>query len=682
MTKTFSLRRLFLASLFTTLLSSPPHPTFGQSEFTESGKPVYPAGILAGKTNQNKDTVFLPLRRTDIRLHLTGGVLTSEVEQEFTNTSKHPLEAIYVFPLPSKATVTEMELRVGNRIIRSIVKEKEEAKKIYEAAKSSGRKAALVEQERPNIFTTSVANFQPGETVKIKLITIQAAEFHQGSYNITFPMVVGPRYIPGNLPYAHNNRITPPLAHPTFDTRHRARIETTIEGIPAAEITSNTHAIKVNTPRDPSGPFQISLRKKLVLPNCDFNLKIRLADNQTPTLSVVRSENEDTEYSLITLFPPTDDANGKAQEAMPRDVLFLIDTSGSMSGESIGQAKAGLLACLKRMNPQDQFTIVRFSDEYSSFSPDLRPADESRLEAGRSYINHLQSGGGTEMQPALQHTLRIPGRDDSMRLVVFLTDGAVGNEKSLLRLLDQELGNARLFTFGIGSAPNEFLMRKMAEMGRGQTRFIRSHEDVGEVMADFFKTLDSPVMTGLNLIFRDRKGLPLQEISYYPNPLPDIFRERPVQVVARYPKGSLQSIQITGTSDATERSYDYNLDDGRNVNSKSIGKLHGRAQINELMLARMRTDEEDQLYDLKRQIVETALDHQLVTQFTSRVAVEEQVKLTLLGQLRSVKVPTLLPRGWNPGAFFPTSTTDPLLILVAIMMILVAGSLFTFRKKA
>ncbi len=644
------------------------------------------AGVLAGVPDaaangggQSPAPIALPLKKTDVHLNISGGLIEGEVTQVFTNNTDTVLEAVYVFPLPSEATVMSMELRMGDRVIRSVVREREEARKQYEAAKSQGHKAALLEGERPNIFTTSVANFNPGETVQIRFTYLQAAEYQRGKYSVTFPMVVGPRYIPFRIPVPDAERITPPILHPAMEGGHRVSLTATITGLPVKSISSSTHAIRTTSP-DNGQTYEVKLREGATLPNSEFHLDIQLKGGGEPELSVVTTEAHEATFGLVTLFPPLGLSKDKMPPRVPRDVLFLIDTSGSMNGESIGQAQTGLLRCLDMLQPQDMFTIVRFASDYSAFAPELRPATPESLEAARSYVRTLVADGGTEMQTALDYTLSIPSeRQNALRLVVFLTDGDVGNEDSLMRLLNAKLGAARVFTFGIGSAPNEFLMRRLAELGRGQSRFIRSHEDIGTVMSDFFRTLDQPAMTNVRLDWQTKDGKPATDIMAYPQLCPDVFVDRPVQMVAKLPPGFDGRLEVTGNIAGGQVTKAFSLAGASRTQHEGIATLFGQAAVDDLMYQRLRTNDATELQNLRDKIVRTAIDYQLVTAFTSRVAIEEQITRAPDGTLTRVNVPTMLPRGWNPSGFFATGTNDPLRLLIGLTAIFAGLLLLAFR---
>lgn len=630
------------------------------------------AGVLFSRSSTNETRRILPLKKTEVKTEVTAGLTQTEVIQRFRNDTDTPLEAVYIFPLPSETAVTDFEIRTKNSIIRSVVKERAAAKATYEAAKTAGKKTALLEQERPNIFTTSVANLLPGETVDICFSYVETLHFKNDRYDITFPMVVGERYIP--FTFAPNGlpqtgvtdaaRLNPPVLHPNIDPEHRLSIEVTLAGLPIQNITSSTHAIHVE--KQDETRQTVTLAREITIPDSEFNITVHLKPNSLPAATFVQSPAENEAFGLLSVFPPI--GQKRIAPALPKDVIFLIDTSGSMSGESMAQAKSGLKRCLKILSPKDRFTIVRFASDHSWFSPELRDASSGKLESALEYIDGLESGGGTEMQPALEYVLDIPRAEDRMPLVIFLTDGDVGNESSLIALLSKKLGNARLFTFGIGSAPNEFLMHRMAEVGRGQSRFIRSHEDIGEVMADFFQTLESPVLTDVSVQWED------DSVHVYPECCPDIFYGRPLQLVARADQPFSGHVRIAGTLNNNPVEYFVELNPPDSVTHPAISQLYGRMKIKDLMLAWMQADDPAHRIELKETITRTALKHQLITRFTSRVAVEERV-IVENNNLTTVKVPVPSPKGWQLHA---TATHETATLLLGLTMLL--GGALTWKQ--
>jgi len=632
-------------------------------------------GVLYASVDNGKKLI-LPLKKTDVDINVTSGIVQANVTQTYTNDTHSTLEAIYIFPLPSNATVTDMELRVGNRIIKSEVQEKKAAKRTYTKAKREGRKTALLEQTRENIFKTSVANFHPGETVEVSFSYIEKMQYKVGEYEVNFPMVVGQRYIPFSISPDDNSNakitsdvkdaqdLNPPLLHTNTVNAHFLSINVDVNGLPIKEITSSTHSIKVEK-RAPQ-KFIVRLTNGATIPDCDFNIKLKLQSDNSPQITNLSSIRGTDSYGMTTVFPPTKKLK---QKSVARDVIFLIDTSGSMRGSSIGQAKEGLKLCMDLLKPEDKFTIVRFASEFSYFSPALREVNADKIQSAKGYVNTLQAGGGTEMQKALDYVLGLQLRPEAIPMIVFLTDGCVGNEDTLFRLLNNKLGNGRLFTFGIGSAPNEHLMRKMAEIGRGQSRFIRSHEDIGEVMSDFFRTLENPVLTDIKITWKEKGNSNYTTFDHYPKKCPDVFYERPLQIFTKRPLNFRGMMRITGKLNGQKVNYDFAVDE--NEKYPAIEKMYAREQINDIQYKILKTRNEP---FLRKDIIQIALEHQLVTNYTSRVAVEYELKEEMCpdGNLRSVKVPVNLPKGWDPKGFHSTATNNVLLLLIGFPIFIVA----------
>jgi Ca-activated chloride channel family protein len=360
-------------------------------------------------------------------------------------------------------------------------------------------------------------------------------------------------------------------------------------------------------------------------------------------------------------------------------VIFVIDTSGSMQGESISQAKTGLRHCLKMLTERDFFTIIRFASDFSAFSPDLRQAAASRVGAAGLYVDGLSADGGTEMQKAMAHALSLRRRPDAMTIVVFLTDGDVGNEDTLLALLKNNLGSARLFSFGIGSAPNEFLVRKMGELGRGQARFIRSHEDVGEVVSDFFKTLGAPVLTDVSVSWIDNVTGENAKVETYPSPCPDVFLERPLQVVAKIPSGFSGRLRVEGRQNGRAKVHEQPIPPPGGAGSRAMEALFGGEKINQLMIESMTTDDATARPKIESEVLATALDYQLLCKFTARVAVEEKVERYPDGSLKTVNVPVPVPNGWT--GFAATATTDPVKALCACLIAAAGLALLVWERR-
>ena len=428
-----------------------------------------------------------PNLATEASFRVAGVVARATVRQRFQNATDGWVEGVYVFPLPENAAVDHLLMKVGEREIEGQIREREQAKPEYQQAKSEGKKASLVEQERPNLFTTSVANLGPGETLVVEIEFQQTLSFDEGEVRLRFPLVVGPRYIPGLVPDA--SRITPPLVQAGEPLRNPVSIEVELDpGFPVLSLVSRYHAIVSQPMVD--GRYHVKLREELVPADRDFELAWTPKPGAMPRGALFRQERGGATYALLTLFPPV----GPEVEAtrLPREIVYVIDTSGSMEGLSIQQARKALALAVERLGPDDRFNVIQFNSFTQALWNDTRLATPENRNAARRWVERLAARGGTEMAGALEAAL--VGSDDPrlVRQVVFLTDGSVGNEAQLFGIIKERLGDTRLFTVGIGSAPNSHFMTKAAEFGHGTFTYIGDLREVEEKMTSLFQRIEAP----------------------------------------------------------------------------------------------------------------------------------------------------------------------------------------------
>jgi Ca-activated chloride channel family protein len=626
----------------------------------------------------------VPLQHTDVSIDVRGLVASATVSQVYVNRTDTPVEAVYVFPLPHEAAVYEMEMRVGDRLIRSVVKEREQARQTYQAARSEGKRAALVEQERPNVFTTSLANLMPGDRVEVRLSYVEPLAWQDGRVRLVFPMVVGPRYIPGQAldrpdtgtgwapdttQVADASRITPPLRNPdgglgaesrsdgspqgARDGIHSRRATPEVRpghdialrvradlGAPLAAVTSPSHEIEWTAEQ---GAAVVTLARHATLPNRDFVLELKREETSLPQTALFLSPDArggETHFMLVA-YPPSPES---LAQRPPLELVFLIDVSGSMQGTSIEQARAALLQGLDRLRPDDHFNIVAYDHQYRWFAPAAVQAGAEGLEQGRQFVRGLQAEGGTELLPALRHVLDTPVTPGLTRYIVLLTDGCLGNEDEVFGALERGLRQSRLFTVAIGSAPNHLLATRMARYGRGSFTHIA---DVGEVQAQMGRLLDqidSPVLTGLALSW---DGATAEQV--FPERLPDLFLRQPLVVYGRLPgfaRGRLR-LSAQGAGAPFEQEIPFAAETAQF--HPGITTLWARQLVDERMDAWRRAEEGDEREKVRLALVEHAVRYHLVTRFTSLVAVEEMVA-NPDGSLRQARVPTELPAGWKMEA--------------------------------
>ncbi|MGB8477114.1 MAG: marine proteobacterial sortase target protein [Candidatus Acidiferrum sp.] len=632
----------------------------------------------------------IPLAHTDVALDVRGLVEAATVTQQYVNNSSEPVEAVYVFPLPHDAAVYDMEIRIGNRVIHSVIRERQEAKRIYEAAKSHGKRAALVEEERPNIFTASVANIMPGDHIDVRLRYVEPLKWEDSRMRLDFPMVVGPRYIPGTQAVGHQgtgwamdtnevadaSRITPPVRNPESRPGHDISITVNLDpGFEFGSVKSVSHAINVQHLAD--GRQQIELAGGATIPNKDFVLEIQQAESTQPKTALFlspESNSGQTEF-LLTAFPPT----VQPTKRVPVEMLYLIDISGSMEGTSIEQARGALLQALDRLNPGDRFAIEAFNNSFYEFASEPLSATPDNVAAARQYVQGLQAGGGTEMLPALLHLMQKPEIPGYVRNIILLTDGDLGNEEEVFAALRRNLGAARLFTVAIGSAPNFFLATKMAQFGRGTFTHIANNSEITEQMGRLLETIESPVLTDVKLSFEG-----VQVSNLYPQQTPDLFLRQPLVVYGRITQGTKGIVHLTARAGDQTYAASFAFDTSKSTFHPGITTLWARQRVEDLM-DKWRLADEDARAGIRSELITHAIQYHLVTRFTSLVAVEEIVA-NAGGELKTVPVPTELPAGMQMDKVFgapATGTADAFFEALGVVLLLMSMILWLVtRRKA
>jgi Ca-activated chloride channel family protein len=590
----------------------------------------------------------------DVDVTVSGPTLRARVTQVFRNSTKDWVEATYVYPLPDGGAVDTLKMVIGDRVVVGDIKERQQAHLIYQEAKRNGQKAALTEQERPNIFTNSVANIGPGETVLVQIEYQEPVHQSGDQFSLRIPLVVGPRYNPepvvqtvdlragdngwgtaANDPVPDRDRISPPV----LDPKHHAPVNPTSisirlqAGFPLGEVKSHFHNVKIDSPDNATR--LITLADGTVPADRDFELTWTAAAEKTPSVGVFREHVAGGDYVLAYVTPPV--VNDAEQKPLPREVIFVIDNSGSMGGTSIVQAKAGLLYALGRLQPSDRFNVIRFDHTMDVLFPDVVRADSAHLAQAKAFVTALQASGGTEMIPPMRAALTDhEANANTVRQVVFLTDGCIGNEQQLFDTITSMRGRSRVFMVGIGSAPNSYLMTRAAELGRGAFTHIGSVEQVESRMRELFGKLGSPAVTQLSVTFSDTKA------DMTPVALPDLYRGEPLVLAAKL--GRLAgTMEIKGR--IGDRPWSVTLPLGGAAEGRGLSKLWARRKITDAEVAQtLRTLTVD---DANKTILALALEHQLVTRLTSLIAVDQMVTRPAGEPLKVSELPLNLPAGWD-----------------------------------
>ena len=422
-----------------------------------------------------------PLRHTDVQVRIAGPLARVTVTQEFHNPFAEKIEAVYTFPLPPDSAVDDMTMHVGDRTIRGLIKPRDEARKIYEEARRTGRIASLLDQERPNIFTQAVANILPGATVKIQIAYVETVPYEAGAYSFNFPMVVAPRYMPRRgVPDAA--RIAPPVTPEGTRAGHDISVEVHLDaGVPIESLESRTHEVSIDRPN----PRQavVKLRDKAVIPNKDFILKYGVAGRRIEDAVLTH-----TGYFTLLLQPPD---RVQPEEIAPKELVFVLDTSGSMSGFPIEKAKEAMGLALDGLHPRDTFNLITFAGDTHILFPNPVPATAENRRLAREFLSSRSGGGGTEMMKAIRAALAPSDAPERTRVVCFMTDGEVGNDLEILAEV-QRHPNARVFAFGIGSSVNHFLLDGMARYGRGEVEYVGLQDDGSAAARRFHERVNSP----------------------------------------------------------------------------------------------------------------------------------------------------------------------------------------------
>jgi len=620
---------------------------------TAFAEPRETQGSLQVLDGSGKSKGICPLKHTDVKAEITGFLSRVVVTQEFENPFKEKIEAVYTFPLPQNAAVDDMTMTVGDRTVRGKILRREEAQAVYEAAKKGGQVASLLDQERPNIFTQSVANIMPGEQVKIIISYVETLKYEDGSYEFVFPMVVGPRYIPGsptgekvNASAANTDavpdggRITPPLVPEGMRAGHDVSIDLTLDaGLPIDSLASKSQEVDVERPDIRRA--HVRLKNNSVIPNKDFTLRYDVAGKRIDDALLTHRSERGGFFTLI-LQPPE---RVTVEDATPKELVFVLDTSGSMSGFPIEKAKETLKLAMDSLYPADTFNLITFSGDTRILFPEPVAATPENLKKAQAFLAGSNGYGGTEMMKAISAALDPSDAQDHVRIVCFMTDGYVGNDMAIISEV-QKHPNARVFAFGIGGSVNRFLLDKMAEVGRGEVEYVAMTDDGSAAARRFHERVRNPLLTDISV---DWNGLPVADV--YPKRVPDLFGAKPVILTGRYTTGGRGVVRLKGRMSGREfvREIPVEFPEGQTQHDV-LASLWARTRIEDLMSQDYNGAQQGAMRpELKETITNLGLEYRLMTQFTSFVAVEEMI-VTDGGQPRRIDVPVEVPEGVNRDA--------------------------------
>lgn len=656
---------------------------------------------------------------TQMDMDISGLIAKVTVLQSFTNPGDDWKEGIYVFPLDEKAAVNGMEMMVGERRIEGRIQEKAVAQKLYQQAKAEGKKASLVSQQRPNMFRQKVANIPPGETISVRLIYTQRVDYLNGEFSVRVPLTLTQRYLPrapvtvgsayagsadprgasdeeawaladvgtryllsasgfATPAVSDGHLINPPFINTpemSVNTQagpvlsHRATVRINLApGFSLADVQSLYHDVDINKSRN--GLYQISLLEGDTTMDRDFVLEWRPTASSTPQAAVFKEQVEGDDYLLLMLLPPQGHTANElvGQGALSRDLIFVVDTSGSMQGTSIAQAKQSVQFALQRLQPADRFNLIEFDSSFSRFSSRLVDASPANIHRAVRWVESLRANNGTEMFPALEEAFDQLANSRSalfssepasgLQQIVFITDGAVGNEQALHSLIHRRLGNARLFTVGIGSAPNTHFMSKAAQFGRGANVYIGDSTQVNQKMNTLFGKLESTLVSNITVQWP-------QQAEVYPQRIPDLYAGEPLLLAAKT-QGAMGEVRIKGqtASAAWVRQLTIPSDNPHS----GVAQVWAKAKVD--ALEDTKTEGADPEH-VRQQVLDVALTHQLITAYTSFVAIEQVASRPIEAPVTNEAIVNMRPAG-QTVAYPKTATSGTFTFILGIVLLLSA----------
>ena len=430
---------------------------------------------------------------SDVLISVSGPILRARVRQTFSNPSQVWTEGVYSFPLPEQAAVDQLRMIIGDRVIEGQIHEKQSAQRIYQKARDAGKRTSLLSHHRTNVFTTAVANIGPGEEITVEFEYQQVLDFKRNRYALRFPMVNTPKFTPART------RLDSEFVEPVNVIRkaneapgNPVSISVDLKaGFPIETLSSTSHAIK--TEQLSEEHYRVKLEGLAQTSNRDFILSWQLKPSDEPLVRVLREDVEGESYGLLMVMPPQ--AESGMSIGMPRELILVLDISGSMQGESIEQARSAVLKAISQLNTEDYFNVIYFNTQAKALFPQSQSATSGNLSFARRSVLNQNANGGTDMRPALRAALSGTDHSERLRQVIFITDGAVSNEAELFSEIQNNLGSSRLFTVGIGSAPNSYFMRKAARAGRGTFTYVSRPNEVDQKISHLLQQLKAPALT-------------------------------------------------------------------------------------------------------------------------------------------------------------------------------------------
>lgn len=611
---------------------------------------------------EDSDVDSFPLKKTDVSVQVNGVIADVVIRQSYANEGSTPIHARYIFPASTRAAVQGMTMTIGNKMIVAKIKEKEEAKKDFEQAKKSGKSASLLSQKRPNVFSVSVANIMPDDTVDIELHYTELLIPTDGIYEFVYPTVVGPRY--SNQSAEGATEVDNWIENPYLKKGGRAGAEFSIRtdfstGMPLYGVACTSHQTTIRY-ENPSIAHVLLDKGETAGGNRDYILRYQLADKKIQS-GLMLYQGEDENFFLLTIQPPTQIST---RDIPPREYIFLVDVSGSMNGFPLDVSKQLLKNLIGSLRPDDLFNVVLFSGDSQMMSPTSLSATQDNINRAIRVISTQRGGGGTELFAAMKQVLSIPRDSSYSRSVIVVTDGYIGEEKQVCDLIVQNLAQTNVFAFGIGSSVNRYLIEGIAHAGQGEPFVVTRPEEAQAVANRFCDYIKTPLLKDIKI---DVQGFDVFELE--PAIIPDMFSNRPVVVVGKWKGQAAGSIGISGTSGQGVYHEEFHVADtpSRSEN-EPLRYLWARtkiARLSDFQFGREKGSNREEITDL-------GLTYNLLTEYTSFIAVSEEVR-NPGGEANDVTQPLPLPQGVSELAIGQsvTNVPEPGLCLMLVLLALV-----------
>jgi Ca-activated chloride channel homolog len=606
-----------------------------------------------------------PLKSTDVIVDISGVIADVTVSQIYENMGTHPINARYVFPASTRAAVHGMTMKIGDKIIRARVKEKEAAKKTFETAKKQGKSAGLLEQQRPNVFGMNVANIMPGDIIEIELQYTELLVPANGIYEFVYPTVVGPRY--SSQPEATARETDKWVKNPYMEkgtpvsTLFDIHINLST-GMPIQDMYCHTHHTAVDWNGEADAGIRLSDAGDFG-GNRDYILNYRLAGEKIES-GLTLYEGDEENFFLLMVQPPE---QVRPKDIPAREYIFVVDVSGSMDGFPLKTAKRLLFDVIRGLRPSDTFNVVLFAGGSRLMMDSSVPATAANIQQAILFLDSERGGGGTELYKALHRAMQLPRDEAHSRTMVIVTDGYIDAERDVFELIQDNLNQTNVFAFGIGSSVNRYLIEGMARAGQGEPFVVTDIEAAAGKANAFREYISTPVLTGATVRF---DGFSAYDIE--PPEIPDLFAKRPITVFGKYSGSAGGKVTLTGTAGQGlyEQVFDVSEIEPKETN-RALRYLWARSRISRLSDFGVGRPDPDR----KAEITNIGLTYNLLTAYTSFVAVLEEIR-NPEGDARDVKQPLPLPRGVSNLAVGRYATVPEPELLYLVLGIIVVFLLY------